>query len=129
MRKALSDYPAFLAALKERILHARNLRDMKRMWLAFSDGPIWPQAVAKSAGKRRQAVAQSAEKGGRAAILQQLVAEVPWGHHRLILDKLGDPAARLYYFKQYDRWAFAEFTDIHRIEDEFGRLIEKAAQP
>ena len=31
--------------------------------------------------------------------LRQLVSEVPWGHHRLILDKLDDPAERLYYLR------------------------------
>ena len=31
--------------------------------------------------------------------LQQLVAEIPWGHHLLILNKLTDPAARLYYLR------------------------------
>jgi hypothetical protein len=163
MTKALSpsDYPAFFAALKERILHARtsaaravnrelvllywdigraivekqqkaewgesvverlaaelrtefpdmsgfsarNLRDMKRMWLAYSDPvfwrqaaailagnsrgePIWRQPVAKlpdstSSGRkpiRPQAAAKLERSEKPPEFLPQLVAEIPWGH-------------------------------------------------
>jgi len=88
----------------------RNLRDMKRFYLAYADEAIWPQAVAKLPGWTkadnaeilRQPVAEFG--GGRKRpqpvanltevkvieFLQQLVAEIPWGHHRLILDKLTD---------------------------------------
>ena len=29
--------------------------------------------------------------------------------------------------RQYGRWAFAEFTDVYQIEEEFDRLIERFA--
>ncbi|MBZ5555458.1 MAG: PDDEXK nuclease domain-containing protein [Acidobacteriia bacterium] len=165
MTRTLShpDYPAFLAALKQRILHARttaaravnralillywdigrgivekqqaagwgesvidrlssdlqdafplatgfssrNLRDMKRFYLAYSDKEIWRQAVGKlptSLSPDRtsiwpQAVANLEASDAAAEFLRQLVAEIPWGHHRLILDKLIAPAARLYYLR------------------------------
>ena len=163
MTKALAypDYSFFLAALKERILHARtlavravnrelvllywdigrsivekqeaagwgesvverlaadlraefpdmtgfsarNLRDMKRMWLAYTDRSFWRQAVAILAGSsggapnRRQAVAKLPAAADHDAFLRQLVADIPWGHHLLILNKLSDPAARLYYLR------------------------------
>jgi len=35
----------------------------------------------------------------RAQFLQQLVAEIPWGQHLLILNKIIEPAARLYYLQ------------------------------
>ncbi len=54
-------------------LSPRNLRDMKRFYLAYSDEAIWPQAVAKLEWS-------SAEID----FLRQLVADIPWGHHRLI---------------------------------------------
>lgn len=155
------DYPAFLAALKERILHARtsaaravnrelvslywdlgqsivekqrvlgwgesvidrlssdlqeafprttgfsprNMRDMKRFYLAYSDESMWRQPVAtwfKSLSSRQspiwpQAVAKLDDSILTTDFLRQLVTQVPWGHHRLILDKMTDPAARLYY--------------------------------
>jgi len=162
MTQAVShpDYPAFLAALKERIVHARttaaravnrelallywdigraivekqqllgwgesvidrlstdlqdafprttgfsprNMRDMKRFYLAYSDESIWRQPVAKLAQSLAsdgnqiwpQAVAKLDEHFGTTDMLRQLIAQVPWGHHRLILDKMSDPSARLY---------------------------------
>ena len=63
----------------------RNLRDMKRFYLIYADEAIWRQAVAKLT------------KATVSEFLRQLVAETPWGHNLLILNKLTDPAARLYY--------------------------------
>ena len=95
----------------------RNLRDMKRFYLAYSDPEFWRQPVAKLNDKSpssaiwRQAVAKLgdgellpqpvAETGTPDPIpfLQQLVAEIPWGHHLLILNKLTAPAARLWYLR------------------------------
>ena len=155
------DYLAFLAALKERILHARtsaarainrelvslywdigqsivekqqvlgwgesvidrlssdlqdafprttgfsprNMRDMKRFYLAYSDESMWRQPVVKlfkslSSGQSPiwpQAVAKLDDSIPTTDLLRQLVTQIPWGHHRLILDKMADPAARLYY--------------------------------
>lgn len=157
------DYPAFLAALRERILHARtsaarainrelvllywdigrnivekqqvlgwgesvidrlssdlqdafprmtgfsprNMRDMKRFYLAYSDESMWRQPVATlfknlSSGRSSiwpQAVAKLNDSIPTTDLLRQLVAQVPWGHHRLILDKMTDPAARLCYLR------------------------------
>jgi predicted nuclease of restriction endonuclease-like (RecB) superfamily len=173
----LSDYPAFLAALKDRILHARtsaaravngelvllywdigrsivekqqaagwgesvierlaadlraefpdmrgfsarNMRDMKRMWLAYSGPEFWRQSVAilvKCPGEkpiRRQPVAKL-EAGGQEAFLQQLVAEVPWGHHLLVLNKLTDPAARLYYLQATARLGWSRNVLLNQIK-------------
>ncbi len=93
----------------------RNLREMKRFWLAWSDPEFWQHAVAKLGATKtelpfwQQAVAKLAfnDATGIPAILEQPVpemefmrqrlAEIPWGHHMLILSKLSDPAARLWY--------------------------------
>ena len=53
----------------------RNLRDMKRLFSAYANTSIWQQAVAKL--KESEII----EK------LRQLVAEVPWGHNLMILNK------------------------------------------
>ena len=68
----------------------RNLRDMKRLYLAYADEPTWRQAVAKlpkglvdDAEFWRQAVAKI-DNGAATdtTLLQQaLVAGIPWGHH------------------------------------------------
>ncbi len=59
------------------------------------DAEIWPQSVAKLP---EQEVVE---------FLQQLTAEIPWGHNLLILNKLTDPAARLYYLR-----ATAQFSSV-----------------
>lgn len=203
---AIPDYPAFLAALKERILHARtsaaravnhelvllywdigrgivekqqaagwgdsvverlsadlraefpkmrgfsarSIWEMKRLYLAYSEPEFLQQAVAEirrikqsaRPGFLQQAVAELDKTAipappvlphvssnarrvtaGRDAVFEQsaqelasttalgkppdvlaqavreLVASIPWGHHLLILNKLTDPAARLYYLR------------------------------
>jgi hypothetical protein len=98
----------------------RNLRDMKRFYLAYTDEVIWRQPVAKLAEStasrglliRRQPVAKLrqhtkwpqvvAKSSGSemANFMKQLVAEIPWGHHRFLLDKVPDSAARLWYLQE-----------------------------
>lgn len=55
---------------------------MKRFYPAYSDEVIWPHTAAKMDLNE---------------FLAQLVPEIPWGHHRLILDKHCDPPARIWY--------------------------------
>ena len=93
---------------------SRNVRDMKRFYVAYSDAAewgqvvatfakgktasaIWPQVVAKTRQLSiwPQVVAKT-EESETTVFLRQLVAGIPWGHHRLILDKLTEPAARLW---------------------------------
>lgn len=73
-------------------LSARNLWAMKRMYEAYTD-PVFLQHT----------VADSRAGLGQPEILPQAVAEllslIPWGHHRLILEKVTTPAARLHYLR------------------------------
>jgi predicted nuclease of restriction endonuclease-like (RecB) superfamily len=84
---------------------ARTLRDTKRFYLAYSDQTIWPQAVAKL------------EPGTlRAGVAPPLVTEIPWGHHRLILDKLTDPAARVYYLRATAQFGWSRAVLLNQIK-------------
>jgi hypothetical protein len=71
------EYVAFVAELKSRIvaarLHAANLEQ--------------PVQDLCSNAQSFVGLAEGAE------FLQQLVEEIPWGHHLLLLDKVKDPAA------------------------------------
>jgi predicted nuclease of restriction endonuclease-like (RecB) superfamily len=191
MTQAVShpDYPDFLAALKERILHARtaaaravnrelallywdigraivekqqllgwgesvidrlsadlqdafprtsgfsprNLRDMRRFYLAYSDESIWRQPVAKLAQSLAsdgnqiwpQAVAKLDEHFGTTDMLRQLIAQVPWGHHRLILDKMSDPSARLYYLRATAQFGWSRSVLLNQIK---ARAYERAVK-
>ena len=171
-----TDYPAFLAALKERVLHARtsavravnrelillywdigrsivekqqavgwgeavvvrlaadlraafpdmtgfsarNLRDMKRLWQAYGATEFWRQPVAKLADSSnappiwRQPVAKL--KAEPQEMVRGLVAEVPWGHHLLILNKLTDPAARLYYLRATAQFGWSRNVLLNQVK-------------
>ena len=84
---------------------SRNLRDMKRMWLAYSSPEFW-----------RQAVANLASESAQQTFLRQLVAEIPWGHHLLILNKLTDPAARLYYLRATAQFGWSRSVLLNQIK-------------
>ncbi|MDP2895212.1 MAG: PDDEXK nuclease domain-containing protein [bacterium] len=114
----------------------RNVWDMKRFYLAYSDEAIWSQAVAKlprrtktdNAEILRQPVAEFG--GGRRRpqpvanltetkvieFLQQLVAEIPWGHNLLILNKINDPIARLYYLRATARFGWSRNVLLNQIK-------------
>jgi len=104
----------------------RNLRDMKRLYLFYIDEAIWRQVVAKLTGTattgdtiiRRQTVAKRENVGAAVSteFLQQLVAEIPWGHNLLILNKLTDPAARLYYLRATARFGWSRNVLLNQIK-------------
>lgn len=112
----------------------RNVRDMKRFYLAYCDAAIWPQAVAKLAVREgqtkvlRQPAAELEEGGIRpqfvaklgepnpSQFLPQLVVEIPWGHHRFILDKLTAPAARLWYLRATARFGWSRNVLLNQIK-------------
>jgi len=85
-------------------LSPRNLRDMKRFYLVYTDDTIWRQAVAKL---NEEKVVE---------FLRQLVAEIPWGHNLLILNKLTEPAARLYYLRATARFGWSRNVLLNQIK-------------
>ncbi len=99
----------------------RNLRDTKRFYLAYSDDAIWRQAVAKLSTESKgapiwpQAVAKLAETDPT-EFLRQLVAEIPWGQNLLILNKLTDPAARLWYLQATARFGWTRNVLLNQIK-------------
>lgn len=108
----------------------RNLRDMKRLYLAYADETIWRQVVAKLP---RGSKAGGAEIWPQAAakltnetiieLLRQLIAEVPWGQNLLILNKLSDPVARLYYLRATTRFGWSRNVLLNQIK---GGAYERA---
>jgi predicted nuclease of restriction endonuclease-like (RecB) superfamily len=83
----------------------RNLRSIRQFYSAYSDPSFWLQPVAKLPALKGtakfwlQPAAKLEPVNSRAQFLQQLVAKIPWGQHLLILNKIIDPAARLYYLQ------------------------------
>jgi len=111
----------------------RNMRDMKRFYVAYSDESIWQQPVAKllkslSSGRNQiwpQAVAKLDESIATTEFLRQLVAQISWGHHRLILDKMTDPAARLYYLRATAQLGWSRSVLLNQIK---ARAYERAVK-
>jgi predicted nuclease of restriction endonuclease-like (RecB) superfamily len=112
---------------------ARNVWDMRRLYEAYSAPEILSQAVRESGSFRenpilRQPVAElrSDEKRPQPmakmadpdaiAFLQQLVAEIPWGQNLLLLNKLTDPAARLYYLRATARFGWSRYVLLNQIK-------------
>lgn len=91
-------------------LSARNLWDVRRFYLACTGAELLKHvaadlAVHPPAKKMRQPAAELARSADAAPVdtaqqtLRQLAAEIPWGHHLLLLNKVTDPAAHLYYLR------------------------------
>jgi predicted nuclease of restriction endonuclease-like (RecB) superfamily len=75
-------------------------------------GKILPRLVAELPGEPRL----SASQAGAVEFLQQLVAEIPWGHHLLLLDKVKDPAARLYYLRATAQLGWSRSVLLNQIK-------------
>jgi predicted nuclease of restriction endonuclease-like (RecB) superfamily len=90
----------------------RNIGRMIAFYRNYANcPPILPQAVAKlgSSSEGKQVVALMTGKGkvpqtvakiGGLEILQRLVAQIPWGHNILLLEKVKDLSSRLWYMQQ-----------------------------
>lgn len=79
-------------------LSERNLRYMKDFYLLYSQGnEILPQTVAESDGATLPQIVAKSEDASETAWIEDL-CRVPWGHHRLILDKVdGDRDKALFF--------------------------------
>ena len=102
---------------------ARNIWDMRRFNEAYTSSPFLAQTVREMASTPksqilRQAVAEldTGSQTGHIEFVRQLVAEIPWGHHLLILNKLTDPAARLYYLRATARFGWSRNVLLHQIK-------------
>jgi predicted nuclease of restriction endonuclease-like (RecB) superfamily len=111
----------------------RNVWAMRRLYATYTAPDFLAQAVRENDhGTPNQILRQTvAEFGGdkkrpQAAaklpdskvmeFLPQVVAEIPWGHHRLILDKITDPAALLYYLRATAQFGWSRNVLLNQIK-------------
>jgi predicted nuclease of restriction endonuclease-like (RecB) superfamily len=111
----------------------RNVWDMRRLYATYTTPEFLSPAVreidrGEEAQILRQAVAELSEdtKRLRAAaefteskgieLLRQLVAEVPWGQNLLILNKLSDSIARLYYLRATAQFGWSRNVLLNQIK-------------
>lgn len=82
---------------------------------------MWRQVVATLSEpmleqlKWRQSVAKR-ESTDSTDFLQQLAAEIPWGHHLLILNKTSEPIKRLYYLHAASRFGWTRKVLLNQIK-------------
>jgi predicted nuclease of restriction endonuclease-like (RecB) superfamily len=111
----------------------RNVWDMRRLYATYTtpaflsqavgeidrgeEGQILRQAVAELSEdtKRLRAAAEFTESKG-IELLRQLVAEVPWGQNLLILNKLSDSTARLYYLRATAQFGWSRNVLLNQIK-------------
>ncbi|MBI4026090.1 MAG: DUF1016 domain-containing protein [Verrucomicrobia bacterium] len=92
---------------------ARNLRNMKQFFAAYSMPEFWQQAVAKlPCGSIWPQVVAKLKPDG----LPQGLDEIPWGHHILLLNKVPVPAARLYYLCATARFGWSRNVLLNQIK-------------
>jgi predicted nuclease of restriction endonuclease-like (RecB) superfamily len=111
----------------------RNVWDMKRLYEAYTSPDFLSQVVRETSRKSqrpilRQPVAELSQPSNRPqavaklepaeeiVILRQLVAEIPWGHHLLILNKLSAPAARLWYLRATASFGWSRNVLLNQIK-------------
>lgn len=94
--------PRLARELRNDLLEIKGFseRNIGRMIAFFRSYPnpadFLPQLVAKLPGSAKvpQAVAKSE------APADSILWSIPWGHHALLMEKVGDPTARLWYMQQ-----------------------------
>lgn len=91
----------------------RNIGYMIRLVREYGFSPILQQPVAKldASGKVPQTVTQMPPP----AILPQLVAKIPWGHNILLMEKVKDLSARLWYMQQIVEHGYVRDTVLSMV--------------
>lgn len=92
---------------------ARNIWDMRRFYLAYCEPEILRQAVAVF--KKSDIVNKHVRGEAPEEILRQLVAEIPWGHHLILLGKVQDPAARIFYLRSTRHFGWSRNVLLNQI--------------
>lgn len=82
----------------------RNVWDMRRLYETYTAPEFLEKPV------------QQTSRHTPAQILRQLVAEIPWGQNLLILNKLTDPAARLWYLQATARFGWTRNVLLNQIK-------------
>ena len=104
------DMRRFYATYSAPEIHSRAVREIEH----GQSKPILRQVVAESAASKKQSVIKADESVDE-ELLRQLVAEIPWGQNLLILNKLTNPAARLYYLRATARFGWSRNVLLNQI--------------
>ncbi|MFZ1691643.1 MAG: PDDEXK nuclease domain-containing protein [Flavobacteriales bacterium] len=110
---------------------SRNLWDMRRFFEAWASPPILRQAVAELEKPSRKEIITGRKESEKPAmarvpkpieILRQAVAEIPWSHHLLLLNKLEDLHERIWYMRACAHFGWSRNVLLNQIlADAYGR--------
>jgi predicted nuclease of restriction endonuclease-like (RecB) superfamily len=112
----------------------RNVWDMRRLYEVYSTPDFLAQIVREVGQRRanailRQAVAELEGDGiwpktvaklgvneDASLFLRQLVSEIPWGQNLLIMNKVAEPAARLFYLRATAQFGWSRNVLLNQIK-------------
>ncbi len=100
----------------------RNVWYMRRFFEVYAAGEFPENAGTElKRSPKNSAISPPPARGKRdgddpGPFLQQLVADVPWGHHIMIIEKLADPAARLWYLRATVRFGWSRNVLLNQIK-------------
>ena len=101
----------------------RNVWDMRRFYTTLTEPAFLAHAKREMTSRSvspilRQPVAElnAAGQSDAIAYVRQLAAEIPWGHHLLMLNKLSGSAARLYYLRATARFGWCRNVLLNQIK-------------
>ena len=94
----------------------RNLRSMKQFYEDYSAPKFWQQAVAKSVSSRPLPQHRTAGTSESHKKMPGLLAKVPWEQHLLILNRVKEPAARIYYLRASARLRWSRDVLLDQIK-------------
>ncbi len=107
MRRLYEAYsaPEFLAQVVREISRRGATPILRQPVAELERTKIWPQPVAKMG-----------DDDAPDQFLRQLVAEIPWGQNVLILNKLTEPAARLWYLRATAQFGWSRNVLLNQIK-------------
>ena len=96
---------------------------MRGFYLAWTEGQAKLQQAVGELGRARNLQQAVGEIDGEAAAG---VAEIPWGHNISLIEKLKDPAERLWYARQATEQGWSRAVLVHQIETDLYRRQGRA---
>ena len=96
----------------------RNLKYMRAFAEAWPGEPIVQAALAQTSNLQQDAAKMSSAQPSNEPplIVQQLVAQLPWGHNVRLLDYLHTPEERLWYAQQAIENGWSRNVLVHQVE-------------
>lgn len=91
---------------------ARNLWYVRRLFADYAEPKILQQLAAELGGRTRRLP----DANEVLTKLQQLAAEIPWGHHMLLMDRVADAKARLYYIQAVAKLGWTRALLLNQIK-------------